>query len=292
MGPDEMFEGILQRLEGVLQLCCNKAASVFGSRVEGRAEAWQHVYSCSVAPAGDCGSDCVSRWRDADSPISLTAPSHTQCHTLSHWPPCSQHPMQLAFFFVRFFLILCRNFTHVAVREQSYLKRRDYSHFNYTSTINLLLDNMPLLLSMIAVALPHLWATHFKVQKQNVHAHSSAFAYFFFFFLLHSMFTAWKSQDCILNVSVFYGPIQDFFFVCGALAVFSRSPVCCQEVRVDGDSKRFPPTEGAFVGWEPSVCSRGMSLSSMFKGWRQNVNKWAAEPALNSSTSTADKLGE
>lgn len=39
-------------------------------------------------------------------------------------------------------------------------------------------------------------------------------AFFFFFSPLHSMFTVWKPQDCILNVSVFYGPIQDLFFLC------------------------------------------------------------------------------
>lgn len=114
------------------------------------------------------------------------------------------------------------------------------------------------------------------------------------------MFTAsaWESQDCILNVSVFYGPIQDFFFlcVCGALAVLGRSPACCEEVRVDGDVKRFPPPEGAFAGSHPSVCSRGGSLSKgsdlksehrMWKGLRRKCEQMSckaqchtAEPVL------------
>lgn len=143
-----------------------KNSTVFGSRIERRAQVSQHVYSCSVAPAGDCNSDCVSRWRDAESPISLTAPSHTRCHTPSQWPPCFTMSYANWPFFLK-----KRNFACVAVREQSYLKRRDYSHFNHTSTINLLLDNVRLLLSMIAVALLHLKATHLKRKKS---------AFFFF----------------------------------------------------------------------------------------------------------------
>lgn len=122
------------------------------------------------------GGEMLSR---PSASLHLLTHSVTRDHT---GLPASQRPMQLACFLFFFFNPLQEFYTCGCKRTKLFQKKRDYSHFNHTSTINLLLDNVPLLLSVIAVASPHLRATHFKVKKPNVHVHSSA-SFLFFFFL-------------------------------------------------------------------------------------------------------------
>lgn len=189
MGPDEMFEGSQHpfayqqgRSSPVRRKKTHHQYLAPGSRAAPKPSQRK---TCLQSQRWGCGSDCVSRRRDAELPVSLAAPSHThtQCHTRSHWPPSFTTSYTIGFSFSSFFNPLQEFYCKL------FQKRRDYSHFHHTSTINLLLDNVPLLLSVIAVAaLPHLQATHFKNEqlKSNVSMLAAqplhSFVPFFFFF--------------------------------------------------------------------------------------------------------------
>lgn len=108
-------------------------------------------------------------------------------------------------------------------------------------------------------------------KKLNVRVHTCIL---FLFFPLHSMFTAWKPQDCILDVSVFYGPIQDSFFCVWSTRslqslsrLLSRSPCGwrCQAIpsnwRCEGRARgrSRPQVAAPHVGWRMETKCERMS---------------------------------
>lgn len=162
MGPDEMFEGSQQpfaykqgRSSTVPR---NKTTISFFSP---GLRATQKRHNMFTVPAWlQLETVVLTVCLGGELPGCPSASAHLLTHRVTHdhtGLPSSQRPTQLAFFF-----LLLWSFAGLLHRDKVVSKMRGYnSHFRHTSTINLLSDNVPLLLSVIAVAA----LTHFKTSR-------------------------------------------------------------------------------------------------------------------------------